>query len=138
MGLLDGIIEIAIDTSKSLPILLRKCLLLAYQLKNDRLKYWANQELNGYSTEQELPDYRVMSIPTHANFSGPFGAGMRNWPIPPALLEERHREFARKVELRQAISCYEPESRSGDGSMSYAWPPIFVSTIKINSSMDMP
>lgn len=122
MDLLDEIINIAIDTKQSLPVLLRKCLLLAYQLKNDRLKSWANQELNGYDTGQDLPDYRVMHVGAHANFNGAFSAGMRNWPIPPAVLEERHRGFARRVELRQAISCYEAANKSNDGSMRYPWP----------------
>jgi hypothetical protein len=122
MNLLDEIINIAIDTKQSLPVLLRKCLLLAYELKNERLKSWANQELNGYDPKQELPDYRIMHIGTYANFTGPFGASMRNWPIPPAVLEEPHRDFARKVELRQAISCYEASVQSRDGSMTYTWP----------------
>src|ERR1035441_1040524 len=122
MNLLDEIIGIAIDTKQSLPILLRKCLLLAYELSNARLKSWANQELNGYAPQQPLPDYRVMHIGTYANFSGPFGASMRNWPIPPAVLEESHRDFARRVELRQAISCYETAIQSGEGSMTYSWP----------------
>jgi hypothetical protein len=122
MDLLDEIINIAIDTKQSLPVLLRKCLLLAYQLKNDRLKSWANQELNGYDPEQDLPDYRIIHVGAHANFNGGFGAAMRNWPIPPAVLEERHRDFSRRVELRQAISCYEAANKSTNGSMSYAWP----------------
>lgn len=122
MDLLDEIISIAVDTKQGLPILLRKCLLLAYHLKNDRLKSWANQELNGYDAGQDLPDYRVMHVGARANFSGPFGAAMRNWPIPPAMLEDRHRGFARRVELRQAISCYETANKSNDGSMSYMWP----------------
>jgi AbiTii len=122
MTLLDEVIIIAVDTKQSLPVLLRKCLLLAYELKNDHLKSWANQELNGYAPAQELPDYRIVYVGARANFTGYFGREMRNWPIPPAMLEERHRDFARKLCLRQAISCYESASISEEGSLTYAWP----------------
>ena len=62
MPLLQDIIDIAIDTEQSLSVLLRKCLLLAYQLDNHRLKSWANQELNGYDAAKKLPDYRIVHV----------------------------------------------------------------------------
>jgi len=56
-ALLDDIITLAEDDRNSLPNLLRKCLRLASELKNERLKTWANQELDGYDTKtgDELP-----------------------------------------------------------------------------------
>ena len=48
--LLDDIIELATDDKQPITVLLRKCLILASQLKNERLKAWANKELNGYRT----------------------------------------------------------------------------------------
>jgi len=38
MQLLDEIIQGAVDDKTSLSVLLRKCLLLAHQLKNEKLK----------------------------------------------------------------------------------------------------
>ncbi|QQN61382.1 hypothetical protein JIR23_17095 [Bradyrhizobium diazoefficiens] len=46
---MDGIIKAAIDDGTSLPSLLRRCLLLAHELRNDKLKAWAESEL-GFST----------------------------------------------------------------------------------------
>ena len=48
MQLLDEIIEDAVNDKVNLSVLLRKCLVLAHQLKNDKLKAWAEYELNGY------------------------------------------------------------------------------------------
>lgn len=45
--LLDEIIEFAVDDKKPLTVMLRKCILLAAHLKNERLKVWASQELGG-------------------------------------------------------------------------------------------
>jgi hypothetical protein len=59
--LLDDIIDLATNTGQSITVLLRKCIVLAHQIKNDRLKTWANKELNGYGDEDVLPDYRVIS-----------------------------------------------------------------------------
>ncbi len=68
--LLDDIIELATNTGQSITVLLRKCVVLAHQIKNDRLKTWANKELSGYGDEDELPDYRVVSATATGHFSG--------------------------------------------------------------------
>jgi hypothetical protein len=47
MKLLDEIVDLAIDNQASISVLLRKCLVLAHQLKNDRLRSWVENELNG-------------------------------------------------------------------------------------------
>ena len=109
-ALLDEIIEAASDSKQPLSDVLRKCLRLGHELKNERLKTWANQELSGYDNPKEVPAYRNLSrADAFGNFSGPFGSGLRNYPIPPAALEERHRAFAEQVWLRQAIGAYEDD-----------------------------
>ena len=40
MKLLDEIVDYAVDNKQPVSVLLRKCLVLAYQLKNDKLKNW--------------------------------------------------------------------------------------------------
>jgi len=59
--LLDKIIELATDIQQPLSVLLRQCILLCYELKNESLKTWANQELNGYPDAHKVPEYRVMN-----------------------------------------------------------------------------
>lgn len=58
--LLDDIIDLATDDKQSIAVLLRKCIILASQLKNERLKVWANKELNGYDPDDSLPPYRTL------------------------------------------------------------------------------
>jgi hypothetical protein len=45
MKLLKEIIELATDNHTPLTVVLRKCLVLAYSLKNERLKTWVEKEL---------------------------------------------------------------------------------------------
>ena len=55
MQLLDEIIDLAAREQGSVATLLRKCLVLAHTLKNERLKTWAENELNGYRND-EVPE----------------------------------------------------------------------------------
>jgi hypothetical protein len=60
-ALLDEIIQLAEDDKNPLPNILRKCLRLASELKDERLKKWANQELDGYEgavADEDIPSYR--------------------------------------------------------------------------------
>jgi hypothetical protein len=122
MALLDDIIEAGVDSKFSLSTLLRKCLLLAHELKSDRLKSWSNQELNGYSEISSLPDYRIMSTRAKGHFGGSFGASLNNYPIPSLVLDKRHRDFAEKVYLMDAISGYESAVHGQNGSLKFEWP----------------
>lgn len=121
--ILDEIVNEALDETRSLSQLLRKCLVLANQLKNEQLKAWANQELEGYKTSQDVPDYRVVNAPAAGNFSGYGGAAMNNFPIPPGVLKLEHRSRAQKVKLMQSVSAYEEAVRKNTtGVVYFAWP----------------
>lgn len=43
--LLDEIINLAVDDKQPITTLLRKCIVFAHQLRNERLRKWANEEL---------------------------------------------------------------------------------------------
>jgi hypothetical protein len=121
MKLLDDIIELAAGDNSSASTLLRKCLVLAHTLKNDRLKEWAENELNGYQSDDDgVPDYRKTSAPAKGLFLGPFGAEIRNQPIPSAMLKPEHRRLAESAVLFQPIASYE---NVGDGHrFMIEWP----------------
>ncbi|MGA3055769.1 MAG: hypothetical protein ABSD63_16305 [Candidatus Korobacteraceae bacterium] len=120
--LLSDIIDLATDNKQPVSALLRKCVVLAHQIKNDKLKIWANKELNGYGNDDELPDYRVTPAQARGHFSGWGGSAMNHWPIPPALLEPRHQRFAKEVRLTQAISAYENLTTKAKGNSAISWP----------------
>jgi hypothetical protein len=124
-ALLDDIINLAVDGSQPLPDILRKCLLLGHELKNDRLKAWANAELDGYASEEDLPDYRIVPSPAKGNFIGPLYAQLNGHMIPPIVLEERHRGFAETVYLMESVSAYADIIKHIDptkGCLMFEWP----------------
>jgi hypothetical protein len=120
--LLDDIIELATDDRKPVSVLLRKCLILGHKLNNERLKAWANQELNGYETQDGLPAYRIVPAGAKAYMSGPFGASISNFPIPSMLLKEQHRDFATTIYLKEPIGSYEELMRSDCEDFQVEWP----------------
>jgi hypothetical protein len=120
--LLDKIIELATDEDKPLPVLLRQCVVLGHELKNESLKTWANQELNGYADPEQVPKYRIL----HAGATGLFNAGYAfptvKRPIPPSAMEEAHRWAATEVRLFEPISAYENALKSAQSGRSLAIP----------------
>ncbi len=121
--LLDDIINLAIDGKQPLPDILRKCLLLGHELKNERLKEWANQELSGYKSPADIPDYRHMQGIAKGHFMGAYGGDIKNYPIPPAALEEEHRHWAREVYLPHGVSAYEEILKaSNETTITFPWP----------------
>jgi hypothetical protein len=82
MSLLREIQEAAIDDEVRLPTLLRKCKVLAARLGNVEFNQWVDNELNGYKTEKEVPEYRIIPVFLKRHFMGAFGSGLRNANIP--------------------------------------------------------
>lgn len=108
MRLIDEIIDLAVDDKTPLPVLLRKCLVLAHDLKNERLKTWVEKELDGYEDVDELPDYRrTFAISKGVSF-GPFGARIENHPIATAIMKDEHRPIVEDAAFRSAVSAYQP------------------------------
>lgn len=71
-GLVEEIQAQAIDRNASVADLLRKVKLAAVKLKLDDAVEWVGQELNGYASTAEVPDYRVIrgSIFSHSPYHG--------------------------------------------------------------------
>jgi hypothetical protein len=92
--LLDKIIELATDSDQSLSVLLRQCIVLAYELKSDSLKAWANQELKGYGDPDKVPEYRIVSAGALGRFRAGYMFPEITRPLPATLLEEKHQRFA--------------------------------------------
>jgi hypothetical protein len=128
MKLLDEIIEGAVDDKIPLPSLLRKCLLLAHQLKNGKLRAWAEYELNGYQDEASLPEYRKVRIRALGNFLGFGGSSLKGAQLAATNMDEDHRHWAEMAPLMQPIAAYDTgkdaEGRANSGRMP--WPPELV------------
>jgi len=106
-ALLDDIIRLAQDDTQSLPNLLRKCLILASELKDARLRAWANQELDGYEAprDEQVPAYRRVHANAYGTFAGPFNAWSNKHIVIPAVMDEEHKHWAEMVDLIQSVSA---------------------------------
>jgi hypothetical protein len=123
MTLIDEIVEMSADGSRPVANALRKCLVLAFELKNEKLKVWTEKELNGFNKGDEVPEYRKAILHSKGNFSGPGGARLTNRPLPLAILNSSHWDMLTS-KLTQPIAAYEKLATSGlDQNASINWPP---------------
>lgn len=105
MSLLNDIqVSLLREGAPLAPILL-KFKLLAARLKSRPLKEWIAHELEGYPTDAEVPEYRKLQVAFHGTFSGPFGSGINNAPIPTYLVEKFAGPKWSGFEMRQSIAA---------------------------------
>lgn len=107
MKTIDDLITSVTEAKEPISDILRRCLVLAHQLKNETFKVWIEKELNGYPDGEEVPDYRTGGGVAIGHFSGPLGSGVRNQPLPAHILHENHQHFANIVRLAQPIVAYD-------------------------------
>lgn len=93
MSLLRDIQNGATEDSVSLGSLLRKVKLLSSRIGVKEIGEWAERELSGYDSTEDLPLYRgPFNTIVLGNAMGPYGSGLRNFPIPPMALSEEYRD----------------------------------------------
>jgi hypothetical protein len=125
--LLRDIQEGATNEAVSVAELLRKALILARRLDYEPLKDWAEQELEGYGPNTELPDYRAYrACHVLGDFSGPMNSWRKNQPLPSGAVAEEHRRHLFGYDLREGVVTYESLLSSGDGDLSISWDPNYV------------
>ena len=123
MKLLNEIIDEAASDNTRLTTILRKCLIVAFDLKNDKLQQWVQNELNGYSQTDDLPPYRITRIVAKGTFLGPMMSQINNQPLMASALKANHRFWATTASLNEAIAAYEEMSKGeSDGSAQIPWP----------------
>jgi hypothetical protein len=130
MTLLRDIQNSAIDSNAKLSDLLRKCKVLAARLKNEEFKKWVDAELNGYSSIDDLPNYRVVDASARGHLAGPFQAEMRNITIPASCLPEKLRDWAKRSYLIEPISSLEDLVKSEDGTINCDWPGDLIASVQ--------
>ncbi|MGR3173186.1 MAG: AbiTii domain-containing protein [Candidatus Scalindua sp.] len=107
MTLIEEIQREAIDSTSDLGALLRKCKLLAAKLGSSPLEDWLLWESSGYPNNVDVPSYRIFALELKGHFSGSFGAGLRNAPIPMMCLPENARDSYQNYMCRQSIASIE-------------------------------
>lgn len=130
MSLLREIQDAAVDSKGDLASLLRRCKILAARLGNEEFKSWVEQELSGYETVETLPDYRVFSVHSKGHFSGAFGSGLKNAPIPMSCIPEEFREALEHSYLTAPVSTLQALiSKSKNGVLEEPWNPDLVALV---------
>jgi hypothetical protein len=97
------------------PILL-KLRLLASRLGSNLLEEWVKHEAEGYPAHVDVPEYRKIGVAYKGSFSGPFGSGIRNAPIPPYLIEKFAGPDWTSFEMRQSVAAVDELVASGKES----------------------
>lgn len=115
MTLIEEIQKEAVDSKSDLGTVLRKCKILAARLGSLPLENWLLWESNGYPDDVPVPDYRIWPLQLKGHFSGPFGSGIRNAPIPWMCLPDNAREFYQNYKCRQSIASIEDILRKSKG-----------------------
>jgi hypothetical protein len=121
--LLRRINEGATDSHTPLGEVLRLCLRLGRLLNNKELSDWAKAEAGGYESINNLPDYRIFDTEVRGTFSGPFGSGIENAPIPKFHIEEEHRDILFKAYMTQPVGELERLAigREDTNSLTIPW-----------------
>jgi len=121
MKLVDEIIVMAADGKQPIADALRKCLILAFELKNENLKGWAEKELNGYNNN-EVPEYRCIMLHSKGNFTGPAGSWLPQRPLPLGILADKHRKWLTS-KFVQPIAAYDVGGTDEKNNAIIVWPP---------------
>jgi len=120
MSLLHDIQSAVLQEGADLGPILLKVRLLAARLGSQPLADWVKHESEGYPPDAPVPDYRVIPVTYTATFSGPFGSGIRNAPIPPHLIEKHAGRHWTKYTIRQSVAGVDDllaTSSKGHGSL---------------------
>lgn len=120
--LLKKIEEKISDENESIVALLFDAKILGSRLRNDVLKNWADNELNGYEDSDSIPIYRKKISGLYGKFVGAFGSGIDNARIPFSLFDEKDQKiFNSDVIVYQSISSIE-DSLKDSKNLSFSLP----------------
>ena len=132
MSLLREIQNAAIESETNLADLLRKCKVLAARLGNAEFETWVDNELNGYKSDDNLPQYRTFGVHSKGNFLGSFGHQLSNADIPLMTIPEKLREFVSHTYMNSPVASIERliEDSDGRGSVQEPWLPDLVALVR--------
>lgn len=105
MSLLNDIQAAVLGEGTDLGPVLLKVRLLAAKLGSQPLADWVKHESEGYPDSVEIPDYRIIPVTYTATFSGPFGSGINNAPIPPLMIEKLAGKQWTHYQMRQSVAA---------------------------------
>jgi len=115
MGILSDIQSELVSSEAPIGPILLKLRLLASKLGSAPLADWVKHESEGYPPAGDVPDYRKLAISFSGTFSGPYGSGIKNAPIPSFLIEKIAGKNWTTYKFRQSASAIDSMLTSGKG-----------------------
>lgn len=125
MDLVREIVEVLSDTRPNLENAFVKTKVLLHRLGERAYADWINKELNGYSKDDKVPDYRVIPSSVKITATDGFSRRWNDMPAPIGHLDKKTRDWLERNELRQSISSLESLAHSEGDSLSRNIPPEF-------------
>lgn len=122
-GMIESVIE-DISNDSSISSFIFKVQIIGRNLKNKDFSQWVKNEIDGYSTNTTLPEYRIFSTQIIADLmvEQPYRGilTLKNHTMPLAHLSQEIREDISKIHLRQSlISLEEIINSSTTGEIAY-------------------
>ena len=101
------ILKELVNEEISLNIALKRLIVLAADMNDNDLKEWAEKEINGYNTDDEVPEYR--KICSHSFYYNGFNSNLQvtNVPLDIRYLNEDTLKMIEYHELREPLSSLE-------------------------------
>ena len=115
MGVLTEIQNELISEHAGIGSVLMKLRLLAAKLGSEDLEEWVKHESEGYPRTGELPAYRKLGMSFSGDFSGPFGSGIRNAPLPSFLIAQFAGEEWTSFAMYDSAAAVDSLVKSGSG-----------------------
>lgn len=114
MGALEDL-QMELASEKPIGSIILKLRLFTAKLGSNELETWVKHELEGYPQGDEVPDYRKLGMSFVGQFSGAFGSGIRNAPIPPHLIGQIAGENWKTHTMRYSAASIDTLIGEGEG-----------------------
>jgi hypothetical protein len=111
MKLLNELITSLSDAQPSLIDALVKTKVLLHQVGRKDLTEWVNSEINGYSDDALLPEYRILDAQVKGNVTNN-AYSYNDHPLPTMHLDKAVRDRFEKLEMRDSIAVLEGLSKN--------------------------
>lgn len=113
MSILREIQAAILQDDPDLGTILLKLRFLASRLGSEPLEDWVKFEAEGYARDTEdIPSYRQVDLSYSGSWSGPFGSGIRNAPIPSYLIEQHAGKGWTKYRVKESIASVQKMAAS--------------------------
>ena len=121
MNLLKDIRDDLLDPAAQVSGVLRKALVLAFELRNEDLTQWVNYELGGYPDGVKVPSYRLTGSLFSGDFVGPYWQ-LKNQSIPNSALPAALRKLRTETPMTQPTSYLEAAVARDDNFLVFPAP----------------